>query len=320
MHKYEIIHDVNLSWVFHSFLCCCTFTVRLQLTLEKLSFEHELWSMVIRSKPEKSYYFNSCKLLVKRLEYLLQHGLSPVLYVYLLGTRDGVFPPEFQHIQEICSICSTFVESDPFRGSSSSGSDLLRWDKRGSACNQLWPAFAGKVRSLGSVARSEFRYNTSERKRWSRIQKMPACQNHSVFHQQTNIWSAVIVQITAGYCTAQGLWEKFHQGIRRPIPGPLNSGALVEICVACLYSNQDIDQTGTILRFRNRLIIILATRPITRGPLKKLFAPLGKMCWTYFKLFKTIGHSFKKLRPSQKTLRPTWCPKLIADLIVLDWL
>jgi len=35
------------------------------------------------------------------------------------------------------------------------------------------------------------------------------------------------------------------------------------------------------------------------------------MCWT---LFKTIGQSLKKLGPSQKTLRPTWCPKLVMDL------
>jgi len=35
------------------------------------------------------------------------------------------------------------------------------------------------------------------------------------------------------------------------------------------------------------------------------------MCWTKF---KTIGHSSKNLSPSQKTLRPTWCPKLVTEL------
>jgi len=35
------------------------------------------------------------------------------------------------------------------------------------------------------------------------------------------------------------------------------------------------------------------------------------MCWTNF---KTIGQSLNNLDPSQKTLRPTWCPKLVTDL------
>jgi len=35
------------------------------------------------------------------------------------------------------------------------------------------------------------------------------------------------------------------------------------------------------------------------------------MCWTHF---KTIGHSSKNLGPSQKTLRPSWCPKLVTGL------
>jgi len=33
------------------------------------------------------------------------------------------------------------------------------------------------------------------------------------------------------------------------------------------------------------------------------------MCWTSF---KTIGHSSKILGPSQKTLRPSWCPTLVT--------
>ena len=36
------------------------------------------------------------------------------------------------------------------------------------------------------------------------------------------------------------------------------------------------------------------------------------MCWTQF---KNIGHSSKNLGPSQKTFRPSWCPKLVAGLV-----
>jgi len=36
---------------------------------------------------------------------------------------------------------------------------------------------------------------------------------------------------------------------------PQASGALVENCVACFYSNQNIEKTATLLRFRNRLIV-----------------------------------------------------------------
>jgi len=43
----------------------------------------------------------------------------------------------------------------------------------------------------------------------------------------------------------------------------------------------------------------------------KICAPPGKMCWTSF---TTIGHSSKILGPSQKTLRPFWCPKLVTGL------
>ena len=53
-------------------------------------------------------------------------------------------------------------------------------------------------------------------------------------------------------------------------------------------------------------------RPVTRGDMGG-FAPPGKMCW---KFFKTIGHSSKKLAPSQKTLCPCWCPKLVTGLFI----
>jgi len=35
--------------------------------------------------------------------------------------------------------------------------------------------------------------------------------------------------------------EKIFQGVRKPIPGPIVSGVLVETCTACLYSNQNTD-------------------------------------------------------------------------------
>jgi len=35
------------------------------------------------------------------------------------------------------------------------------------------------------------------------------------------------------------------------------------------------------------------------------------MCWTSF---KTIGHSSENLGLSQKTLRPSWCAKLVTVL------
>jgi len=43
-----------------------------------------------------------------------------------------------------------------------------------------------------------------------------------------------------------------------------------------------------------------------------------------FKFFhqSIIGHSLKNLVPSQKTLRPTWCPKLLRAWAkrLMDWL
>jgi len=43
------------------------------------------------------------------------------------------------------------------------------------------------------------------------------------------------------------------------MPGPLASGALVETCIACLYSNQNIGETASMLRYRNRIIGLLPT-------------------------------------------------------------
>ena len=64
----------------------------------------------------------------------------------------------------------------------------------------------------------------------------------------------------------------------------------------------DTSQSTTINQARNQG---------GRSPLITFFAPPGKMCWTSL---KTIGHSSKNLDPSQKTLRPSWCPKLVTGL------
>jgi len=62
----------------------------------------------------------------------------------------------------------------------------------------------------------------------------------------------------------------------------------------------------------------IVTRPVTTGakPPRKFFATPGKMCWTWF---NTIGHSSKNLGPSQKTLRPSWGPKVVTGLIVTTY-
>jgi len=60
---------------------------------------------------------------------------------------------------------------------------------------------------------------------------------------------------------------------------------------------------------------IVQVRPVIRGgeaAPEKFFSSPGKMCWTSF---KTIGHSSKAWGPSQKTLRPSWCSKLVTGLI-----
>ena len=50
-------------------------------------------------------------------------------------------------------------------------------------------------------------------------------------------------------------------------------------------------------------------RPVTRGV--QFVAPPGITCWTSF---WTIGNSSKILGPSQKSLRLSWCPKLVTGL------
>jgi len=48
------------------------------------------------------------------------------------------------------------------------------------------------------------------------------------------------------YAYPEGLREKFYQGVRRPIPGPLASETLAETCIACLYSNQNTNRSESI--------------------------------------------------------------------------
>ena len=50
-----------------------------------------------------------------------------------------------------------------------------------------------------------------------------------------------------------------------------------------------------------------------RSHARKFSPPPGKMCWTQF---ENIGHSSKNLGPSRKSLRPSWCPKLVTGLRV----
>jgi len=55
----------------------------------------------------------------------------------------------------------------------------------------------------------------------------------------------------------------------------------------------------------------MRTRPVTRGaqgaksPLENFSPPLKKC----------VGHNLKNLGPSQKSLRPSWCSKLVTGLM-----
>jgi len=48
-------------------------------------------------------------------------------------------------------------------------------------------------------------------------------------------------------------------GYKERYRAPLASGTLVETCIASLYNNQNVDKTATMLRFTNRIIVVLAT-------------------------------------------------------------
>ena len=49
---------------------------------------------------------------------------------------------------------------------------------------------------------------------------------------------------------------------------------------------------------QNRFELEYTTRPVTRGGAEA--SPPRETC---------VGHNLKNLGPSQKTLRPAWCPK-----------
>jgi len=52
--------------------------------------------------------------------------------------------------------------------------------------------------------------------------------------------------------------RNFTKGHEERCRTPLASEALLETCTACFYSNQNTDKTDAMLRFRNRLIVMLA--------------------------------------------------------------
>jgi len=56
-----------------------------------------------------------------------------------------------------------------------------------------------------------------------------------------------------------GPLKEIYRVVRKPIPRTLVSGVLVETCIACLYTNQNIDKTVSMLKYRNRLTVVLAT-------------------------------------------------------------
>jgi len=51
----------------------------------------------------------------------------------------------------------------------------------------------------------------------------------------------------------------YYQGYGNRYRVPLVAGALIKSCRDCLYIDQNIDKTVTILRFRNILIAVLTT-------------------------------------------------------------
>ena len=69
--------------------------------------------------------------------------------------------------------------------------------------------------------------------------------------------------------------------LKEPLPGgmktdrllgPLASWVLVETCSACLYNNQNMDKTASLLRYRNRLIGILPTALVILGLIAEKFS------------------------------------------------
>ena len=77
-----------------------------------------------------------------------------------------------------------------------------------------------------------------------------------------------------------------------------------------LKSHEFLNFDDMIRKTAGFYIASLDNRPVTRGrsPLE-IFSPPWK------NMFESIGHSLKNLCQSQKTLRPSCCPKLVTGLL-----
>jgi len=84
--------------------------------------------------------------------------------------------------------------------------------------------------------------------------------------------------------------------------GRASSFIICRFLLFCLFASVSRYKTNTSKQARNQG---------AKAP-RKFYSPPGKLHWTWF---KTIGHGSINLRPSQKTLRPSWCPKLVAGLL-----
>ena len=99
--------------------------------------------------------------------------------------------------------------------------------------------------------------------------------------------------------------EKFYQEVRRQIPSTLAYGDLVEICIACWYSNQNYRWNSY---HSNIYKYIVATRPVSTGgvpPQGFLFPPI-------FCALKSLFQPYSK----NKNLDPLKCifPQISKNL------
>jgi len=89
---------------------------------------------------------------------------------------------------------------------------------------------------------------------------------------------------------------------------------LKQIFYVIFYNSRIVSRKPLTL---SNSFLILFTQARNQGahggfaPHRKFFNPPGKMHWTSIKI---IGHSSKNLGPSQKTLCPSWWPKLVTGL------
>jgi len=77
------------------------------------------------------------------------------------------------------------------------------------------------------------------------VRKKRCCTIQFQFHYTEFCTPIGVLRLVSGshleleprrFCSSkQGLWAKFYQGLRRPIPGPLASTALVKTCISCFY-------------------------------------------------------------------------------------